>query len=269
LHVQGAAAAFAALETAIQAARRAAGVSGPPLAACLGLAGVDRPNEFELVSAWWNGLFPSARLQMVNDAWLALAAGTPDGVGAAIICGTGSIAVARSSDGRTARSGGWGYLFGDEGSGYAIGLQALQVVSQAADGRSLPTLLTNLLLAHFGVPNPSGLIGEVYSLPSPRAPLARLAIHVQTAADQGDPAALTILNQAGHDLAAATAAATRQVDLNGPTPIGAAGGVLTHWPALQEAFRQSAARLGLEATPFTIVPVPAIGAVRLALKMLA
>jgi N-acetylmuramic acid 6-phosphate etherase len=268
LHVQGSAGAFAALETAIQSAQAATGRSAPPCAACLGLAGLDSPEESILASAWWTKRYPGVRLHLVNDAWLVLAAGTPTGTGVAIISGTGSISVGRGPDGKTARSGGWGYLFGDEGSGYAVGLEALRVVSQAADGRAPATLLTELLLSHFDIQNPIELIGKVYNLKDPRLELARLTPHVQAAADQNDPAALKILAQAGEDLAVAAVATAGQIGLEGPTPVAAAGGLIVHWPALQEAFKKSASQAGLEPDPFTPVPVPAMGAVRLALNLL-
>ena len=72
---------------------------------------------------------------MVNDGDLVIAAGTPEGWGIGVIAGTGSIAVGRTKDGRTARAGGWGHLIGDEGSAYRIVLDALRLVARRADGR--------------------------------------------------------------------------------------------------------------------------------------
>jgi N-acetylmuramic acid 6-phosphate etherase len=267
-HSHGAAGAFKSIETAICSAQAAAGLSSAPFAACLGLAGADSPEEIALVSAWWAECFPGVRLQIVNDAWLVLAAGTPTGIGVAIISGTGSISVARGPDGRTARAGGWGHLFGDEGSGYAIGLEALRIVSQAADGRHQATLLTEFLLSHFSIQNPMDLIRKIYSLKSPRVEVGRLAVHVQTAADRGDPAALKILLHAGADLAAVATAAARQVGLSGTTPVAAAGGMLIYWTGLQDEFKNSASQANLKPDPFTIVKVPARGAINLALSML-
>ena len=63
----------------------------------------------------------------VNDGDLVVAAGTPEGWGVGLIAGTGSIAVGRAPDGRTARAGGWGHLIGDEGSAYGVVLDALRL----------------------------------------------------------------------------------------------------------------------------------------------
>jgi len=69
----------------------------------------------------------------VNDAVIALTAGAPERFGIVVLAGTGSIAYGASRDGRTARSGGFGSLLADEGSGYWLGHQALR----AANTRSL------------------------------------------------------------------------------------------------------------------------------------
>ena len=99
---------------------------------------------------------------MIEDAALLLAAGTPDGWGVAVVAGTGSMAFARGTDGRTARAGGWGPLLGDEGSGYALALSGLRAAARAADGRAQATLLTDRLLAACGLSRPEDLVGIVY-----------------------------------------------------------------------------------------------------------
>ena len=75
-----------------------------------------------------------ARCLVVNDALVALEAGAPDQPGVVVISGTGSIAYGRNREGEAARAGGWGYVLGDEGSGYWIGRAAL--ARGAARGRS-------------------------------------------------------------------------------------------------------------------------------------
>ena len=103
--------------------------------ACLGLSGVDRPSDISLIRSWADSFQIAERLMIVNDARLVLAAGTPAGHGVGLICGTGSIAFGRSPDGKMSRAGGWGYILGDEGSGYDIAIQAMRAATQAIDGR--------------------------------------------------------------------------------------------------------------------------------------
>ena len=106
-----------ALDAAICAAFDNAGLAPVPVTmACLGLAGFDRPDDRKILAGWVNEACWADRLVLVNDGDLVVAAGTPEGWGVGVIGGTGSIAVGRASDGRTARAGGWGHLIGDEGS---------------------------------------------------------------------------------------------------------------------------------------------------------
>src|SRR5262249_24385520 len=82
----------------------------PVAAACRGLAGFDRPDDRATLAGWADEARVARRLVLVNDGDLVVAAGTPEGWGVGVIAGTGSIAVGRTPDGRTARAGGWGHL---------------------------------------------------------------------------------------------------------------------------------------------------------------
>jgi len=94
-----------AIDGAIAAAFAAAGLSPFPVdLICLGLAGFDRPDDRTLLTGWADQGRWGRRLLMVNDGDLVVAAGTPEGWGVGVIAGTGSIAVGRAPDGRTARS---------------------------------------------------------------------------------------------------------------------------------------------------------------------
>ena len=132
----GAAAALAALDEAVEQAFADAGSSVSRVeVACLGLAGFGRPEDQSLLREWSNSRGLAHQLLTVTDGDLVVAAGTPEGWGVGVIAGTGSIAVGRDREGRTARAGGWGHLFGDEGSAYAVVLAALKRVARRADGR--------------------------------------------------------------------------------------------------------------------------------------
>jgi N-acetylglucosamine kinase-like BadF-type ATPase len=88
---------------------------------CLGIAGVDRPDDAAVVRGIMKRIGYKARVLVVNDALVALESGAPGQPGIVIISGTGSISYGRNAAGMAARSGGWGYVLGDEGSGYWIG----------------------------------------------------------------------------------------------------------------------------------------------------
>lgn len=260
-------AALAALEAAVAAALADAGC-GPRdlIAACVGLAGVDRPADRERLAAWAAVHLPGVPVTVANDAQLVLAAGTPDGWGVTLICGTGSIAYGRRADGKMARAGGWGYLLGDEGSGYAIGLAALRAVMRAYDGRGPQTTLTGSVLAEYRLSAASALVARIYEHATTPAEIAALAALVDTAAAAGDRVACDILHDAGRELALAAEAVIRRLELTGAAPCALAGGVIVKGRALRAAFMEAMNGLGFELAPLTLVHEPAQGAVRLALK---
>src|SRR5437764_3315818 len=90
------------------------------------------------------------RLIVTNDAVSALAGATASGQGIITIAGTGSIAFGRNASGRTARAGGWGYIFGDEGSGFDIVRQALRAALRMEEGWGPSTRLREVLIEATG-----------------------------------------------------------------------------------------------------------------------
>lgn len=147
------------VEQALQQ-RPGAGVA----AICAGVSGAGRPREQEAVTRSLRERLPAlapTRLLVVHDAEIALEASFEGESGIMVIAGTGSIALARTESGAVQRAGGWGYLLGDEGSGYALGLHALRAVAAAFDGGPATTL-TDLLAGRFGLTTPDALIRRVY-----------------------------------------------------------------------------------------------------------
>ncbi|MGL4554600.1 MAG: N-acetylmuramic acid 6-phosphate etherase [Gemmataceae bacterium] len=266
LRAVGAARATAALDEAVERAFAAAGVArGPVGSSCLGLAGAGREEEREAVLHWAGRVHLAERTAVVADAALLLAAGTPDGWGLAVVAGTGSIAWGRTADGREGRAGGWGYLLGDEGSGYAIALAALRAVVRAADGTGPATALTERLLGHLRLGGTSDVVGLVYGGGMDRAALAGLAPLVIGCAD--DAVAAEIVDTQARELATAAAAAARRLGFDGrPFPLALAGGVLLKCDDYRRRVLEAMAEGGLRPEPVTLVREPAEGAVRLALR---
>jgi N-acetylglucosamine kinase-like BadF-type ATPase len=206
-------------------------------------------------------------LLVVNDAEILLAAGAPAGAALALVCGTGSIVYGRTEDDRLVRAGGWGYLFGDEGSGYAIGAAALRAVMWAEDGRGGPSLLTDLILERRNLEAAQELISSIYGAESPRAEIAGLADLVERAAMLNDAVARSILDQAAHDLALTVQAAYRKLG-NTPVPMVLTGGTILNSVHFSYAFRQACTELGLAFSMLKEVPEPAEGALLLARRLL-
>jgi N-acetylglucosamine kinase-like BadF-type ATPase len=157
-------------------------------------------------------------------------------------------------------------VLGDEGSGYWIGRAALRAVLRQADHRGAVTALTPLLLAHFGVSQPQGLIHEIYHTNLKPAAIGALARSVQAAFGEGDEVAIGILRGAANELESSALSVARRLRMVGqPFTFILAGGIFRAVPWLQEELHR---RLPV-ASPRSGVRLldiePAAGAVTLAL----
>lgn len=237
----GFAMATAAVQHAVVGALTQAGLdpAADIAAACFGLAGVDRPADHALWEQWLLATGVARRFVLANDAELVLAGGTPDGWGVALICGTGSICYGRASTGTVARAGGWGYLLGDEGSGYDIALHALRLATQTADNRADARMLLAAILDYWKLSEPAQLIEQVYLSGMSRTEIAQVARPVMVLADAGDTHARSILEQAATDLGCSLTAVVRQLDLQ-QSPLALGGGVLGASAWLQQQVRKRA-----------------------------
>lgn len=253
------------IQAAMAAAWTEAGIAPQPVGAlCVGLSGVDRPEERLFFQQWATEAHPQARVVIANDAELVLAAGTPAGWGLALICGTGSIAYGRSPAGQMDRADGWGHLLGDEGSGYAIGLAALRAVMRAYDGRGPATALSEAILGRWGLATATDLVARVYRDLCGKPEIAALAAEVEATAARKDAVAQQILASAGLELALAAQAVARRLALVGSIPCALAGGVIVAGSMVRDQFQAAAAQLELRLAPVTLVPEPALGAIKLA-----
>ena len=238
----------------------------PPAVVCLGLAGVDRPGDSDVIRAIMRRLGFKSRTLIVNDALVALVAGGGDGPGLVVIAGTGSIAFGVNADGVAARAGGWGSVLGDEGSGYWIGRRALAAVARDADGRGPRTRLTALVLEHFGLPRAEALVAEIYDHATGRHSIAGLGQTVDRARAEGDAVATEIFREAAAELALAASTVVSRLGMRGDGfPTLLSGGMLrgVPWLAAEVTTRMA------EVAPRSVVSLlgvePALGAVRLAL----
>jgi len=239
---------------------------GPVAGICLGMAGVDRPEEKALMHGVLRRLGMRQAVHIVPDALVALVAGAPDGVGIVVVAGTGSIAYGVDPEGETARSGGWGYLLGDEGSAFWLGHAAIRQGVRAADGRGPATTLFDRISQKLDLDVPDGLVKWFYDQEFSRHRVADLASVVEEAANEGDDAASALLDQAAQHLARAGRSVARQLDFAEPYPFVQAGGVFKACPSLHARLE---AILDLpHARPLRLEGEPAQGAVTLALGLL-
>ncbi|MDR4890339.1 BadF/BadG/BcrA/BcrD ATPase family protein [Fredinandcohnia sp. QZ13] len=167
-----------------------------------GIAGVDRPEAKEIIKAILGKLAPSqATIIIDNDGVNALYSGTLGAPGIVQICGTGSITFGVNDQGERKRIGGWGYLIDDEGSSYELGREALYAIFKAYDKRGPKTALTEKIVQHFQIADPTDLISIVYSAKHPRDVIAPLSKYVTEAVDQGDEVAKELIRGSGNRIA--------------------------------------------------------------------
>jgi len=237
-----------------------------PAAICLGMAGVDRESDAAIIRGLMARIGHKARILVVNDALIALEAGVGDAPGIVIIAGTGSIVYGRNARWEAVRAGGWGYLLGDEGSGYWMGRLALRAVVREADRRGRPTTLTPRVLEHFGVRRPSDLIHEVYTQALRPTTIAALATHVQTSAAEGDGVALGIVESGAQSLVSAAEAVAARLGMpQDGFEFVLAGGIFRAVPLLAQEVTRALPSVAQRARIRVLDREPACGAVRLAL----
>jgi len=144
---------------------------------------------------------PHGRYRCDNDmvcGWAGALAGS-DGIN--IVSGTGSIAYGEYA-GRSARAGGWGELFSDEGSSYWLAREGLRLFSRMSDGRQPRGPLYQHVRRHFGLESDLDLCAAIYGKDiADRSRFAQLSKVVTAAAADGDRAALGLFESAARELA--------------------------------------------------------------------
>ncbi len=246
------------------------GPGGPrPEALALGIAGADRPEDEAVLRAILRRLGFRDRVVVTNDARIAFVAGCSSArVGLALVCGTGSIAWGRNASGEVARSGGWGWHLGDEGSGFWIGVRAVREALRAEDGRGPVTRLQELLNDHFEIAAPGQILRSVYDGEFPRSRVAAFATRVEEAALSGDETARGILEAAVQELALAASSVRERLRLaSTPHDVVLSGGTFAAVPTLEKAVAERLAAPG--ARVVLLREEPAMGAVSLALEALS
>lgn len=175
-------------------------------AVCLGMSG--GPDDKAALLA---ELFDADHTLVTHDARIALAGATGGAPGIVVIAGTGSIAFGENAQGETARAGGWGYVFGDEGGGFDIVRQALRAALADHEGWGPRTTLTPALLEATTTSDANQTLHTFYTDAWPRSRVAALAPLVDHMAEAGDPVALDIMNRAALQLAMLAGTVRRQL----------------------------------------------------------
>ena len=193
---------------------------------CIGMSALFGRASAEETAAFCDGIFSADKIIMDSDLYIALAATGQKGAAAVGICGTGSMTCGRTETGKVITKGGYGYLLGDEGSGFRIAQDGLFEAVRAAEGAGESTSLLQAALDFWNVPNAPSLIDVFYDPPMERNQIAKFAPCVITAAENGDRVAEAVV-QKQVKLFADTAKALLR-ELPGGIPFYVYGGIFEH-----------------------------------------
>ncbi len=262
-HVVGEAKTREVLESIISKLFEKAGVpSTNSIRFCLGMAGLGRAEDRSVIGRICDELGISEDRILTHDAHIALVGGTEKQEGVIVVSGTGAIVYGINADGKEARASGWGYLLGDEGSGYDIAIKGLRAVARATDGRGNPTELTNQILSRLELGEPSELIRWVHA--ASRDAVAQLAEIVFDTAQTADTVAEGIVDGAVDELVCAAASVIKQLEFIELFDIVLSGGNLIHQSMFADKLRHRFQKIQPKASVQLPKHEPAYGAVLLA-----
>ncbi|MEO1287640.1 MAG: BadF/BadG/BcrA/BcrD ATPase family protein, partial [Chloroflexota bacterium] len=164
----------------------------------IGIAGASAEYATDWLLSVVHGVLPSAHVAPASDNEIALVGATGQREGLLILSGTGSGVFGINADGDKLQVGGWGYLLGDEGSGYWIGLQALKHATHCYDANET-SLLYEAILTELNIDSGRGIIEAIYLSEKPVPTIACLSPIVLALAGRDDTVD-AIIQQAIHGL---------------------------------------------------------------------
>ncbi|MDF2987245.1 MAG: ATPase [Eubacterium sp.] len=167
---------------------------------CVGAAGISNALAKETLIAAIVSSGYSGRLIISGDHQTALYGALGKGVGIILIAGTGSICYGRNKHGSEHRTGGFGYLIDDEGSGYAIGRDMLSAIVRAYDGREKCTDLKDMVFSQLKINSVEELVSYIYSKETNKRDIAKLAPNLTHACKNGDSVARAISDKCSDEL---------------------------------------------------------------------
>jgi len=180
---------------------------------CIGAAGISNADARLFLENTVRDAGYTGKLIIAGDHQTALygALGSPEGI--ILIAGTGSICYGRNISGKEHRSGGYGYLIDDEGSGYAIGRDILKAMVRSHDGREGKTVLTPMVFEQLGMSTIEEVIGFLYHKNTNKRDVAALAPILTRALEDGDEAARKIAQNCCDELVKLVSAVVKKLGL--------------------------------------------------------
>jgi N-acetylglucosamine kinase-like BadF-type ATPase len=170
-------------------------------------------------------LVRAEKLTIGHDAPVALSGATVGEPGIIVIAGTGSVIYGENARGETARAGGLGFLFSDEGSGFWLAVQTVKLAIQEQDGLIPPCGLQKLILEFFQVAEIRDLTTAFYNGKISRDRLASVAKAAHEAATNGNEMLAAQINFGAKSLAENVRVVARKLNFERKFPVAGVGGM--------------------------------------------
>jgi glucosamine kinase len=197
-------------------------------AIAIGAAGVGTHEEREAVRSVIQSEYKLCHVYVHHDAFIAHHGAFEGQPGVMVTAGTGSIAYGRNSADQEVRAGGWGWLLGDEGSGWWIAREAVRAALAHWEGSGPETLITELLTDTFQVGDAYELIPKIYADKIKRTELIALVEQLAVIARDGDVVALNLFTRAGGEIAELAINCAKRLNMSpGELKVALLGGVAT------------------------------------------
>ena len=209
---------------------------------CIGGAGISNPQVGNILKEELDASGFAGKWYLCGDQEIALR-GAMEGNGIVVIAGTGSICFGKNAAGETARSGGYGHLIDDGGSGYALGREVFRSAVRAMDGRTEDLDILRAVCDCLGT-GPEGIVPFVYHPQTDKAAIAEFSRIALEQAQLGDPEAWRILRQEAGELAQLVAAVQKRLRMPF-CRIALLGGLLTAENPYRQAVADALSYLGI------------------------
>jgi N-acetylglucosamine kinase-like BadF-type ATPase len=232
---------------------------------CAGLGGAGRSGVARRVKTFFERGYPNAQVQVTTDLELALEAAFGASEGIILLIGTGSAAFGRDANGKTARAGGRGPWFSDEGSAFDIGRRAVQAVALAEEHRGPATSLSSRIF-EFHQARSWDQLGEQISKNADSVFPKTFPLVAELAAE-GDAVSHEILAAAAVSLAGLAACVAAELGWRDrDVPVAKVGGAWGRSRLFDSAMDAELKKQIPRVTKVTLKTSPAEAAVRVALR---
>jgi N-acetylglucosamine kinase-like BadF-type ATPase len=187
--------------------------------ACLGIAGLDNSAQINQFRHTLATQLNAKHLDVYNDGYIGFRSGSAANSGICLIASTGNNCYGLYPDGHTISAGDWGYLLGDEGSGFFIGQSLLKQTAKEYDGRQELSALSAKVYQHYHLSDFASLSQHIYSQPSQISVVADLAKIINSPELANHPYILSLTTTVVDNLYAAFETVYRQLQPASSLPL--------------------------------------------------